>query len=281
MRVALHLEQLRDSHGPGAAHAPEVVAGEVDEHQVLGALLLVGLELVRERIVGRAVGVAAARARDRLERRDAGARERDVRLRRGRHDLAVAEVAEDHVGRRVDGAQRAVERERARGRRARDQLRRHHLEDVAALDVHLRGAHHRLVVGGRALGIALAGAAQGRHGLHARGQRPEQVGAERVGLAVVAGLRDHLQRLAHVIEGDDDGREQEAAERRVVALAHRRQRDARLERRARVVGEVADDAAAERGQAGEVGVPVAGERVPQRARSRSRRRARSARSRRP
>ena len=58
VRVALDLEQLGDAHAAGLADAAEVVARQVDEHQMLGALLLVGLELVRERVVGGAVGVA-------------------------------------------------------------------------------------------------------------------------------------------------------------------------------------------------------------------------------
>ena len=67
-----------------------------------------------------------------------------------------------------------------------------------------------------------------------------------------------------MVERDDDGREEEAPDRLVVAVAGRRQRHARLERAGRVVGEAADDAAAERRQAGEIGVGVARERAAQR-----------------
>ena len=43
--VGLDLHQLVDVHAAVLAHAPEVVAPEVDEHHVLGALLLVGEQL--------------------------------------------------------------------------------------------------------------------------------------------------------------------------------------------------------------------------------------------
>ena len=43
--VELDLHQLVDVHAAVLAHAPEVVAAEVHEHHVLGALLLVGEQL--------------------------------------------------------------------------------------------------------------------------------------------------------------------------------------------------------------------------------------------
>ena len=63
VRVALDLEQARRPHGAGLADAGQVVAGEVDEHHVLGALLLVGGELGRERVVGRRAVAARAGCR--------------------------------------------------------------------------------------------------------------------------------------------------------------------------------------------------------------------------
>ena len=38
-RVALEREQLRDADGAGRAHARQIVAHQVDNHQVLGAIL--------------------------------------------------------------------------------------------------------------------------------------------------------------------------------------------------------------------------------------------------
>ena len=49
--VVLHDHELVDLHRAVLAHAPEVVAAEVDEHHVLGPLLLVGEQLVRHPLV--------------------------------------------------------------------------------------------------------------------------------------------------------------------------------------------------------------------------------------
>ena len=105
VRVVLDLHEAVDLDAAVLADAAEVVAPEVDEHHVLGALLLVGQQLVR-------VGVAPrARAGDRASRR-VPAGDRQQRLGRGAGDLEVQEVQEVHVGRRVDDAQPAVDRER-------------------------------------------------------------------------------------------------------------------------------------------------------------------------
>ena len=48
VRVALERHVLRHAHGAVVADAAEVVAAEVDEHHVLGALLLVALQLLAE-----------------------------------------------------------------------------------------------------------------------------------------------------------------------------------------------------------------------------------------
>ncbi len=49
--VVLDLHELGHLHGAEAAHAAEVVAAEVHEHEVLGPLLLVGQQLARDRVV--------------------------------------------------------------------------------------------------------------------------------------------------------------------------------------------------------------------------------------
>ena len=84
VRVALDGHELRHPHGAGVAHAADVVAAEVDQHDVLGALLLVALQLLAEPEVLLRGGAARARAGDR------------VRL-----DLAVLD-AHQHLGRRAD-----------------------------------------------------------------------------------------------------------------------------------------------------------------------------------
>ena len=65
VRVGLDRHQLVDLDAAVLADAAEVVAAEVDEHHVLGALLRVGEQLARalQVLLGRAG--ARARARDR------------------------------------------------------------------------------------------------------------------------------------------------------------------------------------------------------------------------
>ena len=64
MRVALDVGEAVDAHRAGRGDATDVVASEVDQHHVLGDLLLVVEELVFECEVLVLVDAARARARD-------------------------------------------------------------------------------------------------------------------------------------------------------------------------------------------------------------------------
>ena len=136
--VALHL------HAAQGRHAPDVVAPQVDEHVVLGQLLLVGQQVSLERRVLLGGGAAGARARQR-EGVEPTVLQLGERLgARGGH-LHVVRGDEGHVGRGVRAAKHPVGvEEAARGRRA-DGVGQHHLEDVALVDVLLGAAHHGLV----------------------------------------------------------------------------------------------------------------------------------------
>ena len=98
VREPLGLEEALDLHGAGLADAREVVAAEVDEHHVLGAVLLGGEQ---------PLGVARRRARScpaigfRLARR---ALDLHVRLGRRADEREVAELEQEEVRRRVDRA---------------------------------------------------------------------------------------------------------------------------------------------------------------------------------
>ena len=97
---------------PGAAHAREVVAAEVDEHHVLGAVLLRGEQ---------PLGVALARLRragDRVQRR-ARALALDERLGRRADEREPVELEQEEVRRRVDAPQRC-----GRARAPRPSVRR-------------------------------------------------------------------------------------------------------------------------------------------------------------
>ena len=109
MAVALDLHVLADGHGPGPGDAAEVVAAEVDEHHVLGALLRVALELLGEQ----------RRPRGRRRRAAACRRSGGSSAGRPRPGAAapgdapttsnVGRPDEEQVRARVDPAQRAVE----------------------------------------------------------------------------------------------------------------------------------------------------------------------------
>ena len=113
------------------ADAREVVAAEVDEHHVLGAILLGREQRLR---------VAVAR-RDRAgDRVHGGARALalDDGLRRAADERDVAELEQEEIRRRIDATECPVELERRGRGRALGALRDHDLEDVALADVLLR-----------------------------------------------------------------------------------------------------------------------------------------------
>ena len=125
---------------PVLADAADVVAAEIDEHDVLGALLLVALQLLGQPHVLFVVAPARPRARNRV-RLDARPFDAHQHLRRRADDRHAAHPDEIHVGRRIDVPQRAVDGERIGVDVGLEALRQHDLVDVAGGDVLLRRAH--------------------------------------------------------------------------------------------------------------------------------------------
>ena len=128
-------------HGAERRHPADIVATEIQQHQMLGAFLRVGQQFGLQRLilfVGRA---APARARQRPDRHRAVAQPHQD-LRAGAHDGKAAEIEEEQERRRIDPPQRAIQRERRQGERHREALAQHDLERVAGGDVFL-AAHHR------------------------------------------------------------------------------------------------------------------------------------------
>ena len=128
MREALGLEEAGDADAAGPAGAREIVAAEVDEHHVLGPVLL-GVE--------QPLGVALTRlgrAGDRVQAR-AAVLALDERLRRGADQREPVELEQEEVRRRVDAPQRPVELQRRGRGLALGALREHDLERVAGPDV--------------------------------------------------------------------------------------------------------------------------------------------------
>ena len=108
----LNDHELVNRDGAGLGDTREVVACQVDEHEVLGAFFLIGEQLLGQGHVFLAGCAARAGAGDRVGAGDA-VFEGNERLRRGtdnveRGSLSVVKVEEVHVRRGVGLAQHAV-----------------------------------------------------------------------------------------------------------------------------------------------------------------------------
>ena len=137
MAEALGLHQPLYLHRPDPRDAAHVVAPQVDEHGVLRALFRVRAQLLLEAQVLLLRRAATARARYRAHRHLARLH-LDEKLRRGPEQLPAAEPQVEVVRGGARGAQGAVQRE-AIAVRQLEALGKHHLEDVAGMDV-LEGA---------------------------------------------------------------------------------------------------------------------------------------------
>ncbi len=122
---------------PTCANATDVVAAEVHQHHVLGALLRVGEQFEFEGFVLLAGRTARTCTRDRTHR-DGVTFEAHEDLGTRPDDVEAAEVVIEHVGRRIQRPQRAVQRERRCRVRMGQPLRQHDLHDVAVVHVALR-----------------------------------------------------------------------------------------------------------------------------------------------
>jgi hypothetical protein len=141
--VALDHAELVDAHGSHLRHATDVVAAEIDEHQVLGPLLGIGEQLGLERPV--LLGGLSARPRPGDGTHvDLPPVESHEDLRRCADQHRSFAAHEEQVRARIDDAQVAVDRKGVHLERDPELLGEHHLEDVAGLDV-LLGALHVLV----------------------------------------------------------------------------------------------------------------------------------------
>ena len=199
MRVALDAEGLGDLHAAGLRNAADVVARQVDQHHVLGALLRVGQQLGLQRLVLLGCGPARTRAGDGPHGDDlAGLLTRAGRVRRARkgggqllthqdlrrraHDLEVPHVVVVHVGAGVERAQRPVQRQRALGVALLQALAQHDLHAVARGNVGLATLHCGLE---RSLGeLALHGIAGAAPDLGRRDGKAQLV--DQLGQALLA-----------------------------------------------------------------------------------------------
>ncbi len=174
--VALQGHQLVDRLGAEAHHPPDVVAGQVDQHDVLGDLLGVLDQLAGQPAVLLGRAAPPAGAGDGPGHHLAVAQLDHGLGRRPDHgDVGVAQ--EVHVRAGVDLAQDPVHVEGVGVQVEVEALGQHDLEDVAGQDV-LLGHLHRVAVRPGADRRADLGQGVGGVGRHRRqvGQRPAQVG---------------------------------------------------------------------------------------------------------
>ncbi len=229
VRVALGLEEADDVNGAGRADPREVVSAEVDQHDVLG-LVLLGRE--------QALGVTRTGARRPGYRVQRGARalELDQGLRGGADEGDPVQLEQEVVRGRVDAPERAVEGERRRAGLPLRPLREHDLEGVARADVLLRPPDAVLV------GL-LRGEAPGSSGSSRVRRLLRDLPGQTIGdLGRIA--REHLGDARDMVEADERVGDDEAALRK--PRAGLRERNRRLQHGDVVVAEVADDGAARR-----------------------------------
>ena len=138
--VALHRGELRHLDGARYADPAEVVAGQVDEHDVFGPLLRVGHQVGRERGVLVGGGAAPAGAGDGVQQRPA-AGHLEVRLGRRADDVEAVEPKQVHVWRGVRRPQHPVDVQRVGLGGALEPLRHNDLEALAVADRLLRRLH--------------------------------------------------------------------------------------------------------------------------------------------
>src|SRR5680860_1817153 len=219
LTVIFQEEAVGDAHAADLRHAPDIVAAEIEQHQMLGALLGVGEQLLGERFVFVRRGTARPRAGDGPDG-DLALAYAHQNLGARTHHGEVTEVQEIQKRRGVHPPQRAVERERGELERRLEALAEHHLKDIACRDVLLGARHFRHIGiwrgrgfrrGMRGIGAELAGMRQRLvQPLHddvepLRGARIGRLGAHawcgphrrHHGHLVFDGIEDHDQRRPH------------------------------------------------------------------------------------
>ena len=267
MAVALDGHEVGDFHGAVFGDAADIVAGEVDEHEVLGAFLGVGHEVfgVRGILFGR--GAAPAGACDGADFHEA-AGEAHMDFRRTADERVAAGAAQaEHVGRGVDEAQGAVEAEGVAAESGFEPLGEHDLENVAGADVFLRALDHGVVfaAGGVRCGGRGRRGGVGEQGLEGEGLAEffegfaDALRGSVVGGAGVATVRENIfhdaQAAAPVVEDEDGFRDHEEHVRNAEFVLGRRG-DGGLEPADAIVAEVADGAAVEGRHGGVAGGAV-------------------------
>ena len=195
-------------------HAADVVAPQVDEHDVLGPLLGIGQQLFGQGAVLGLVGTPAPRPRQRPDRHHPVLDpHQDLRRAADQGEIAIGQIKQKRAG--IDHAQHPVNIERGGLRLDREPLAGNHLKNVAGLDVFLAMTHDRFIFGAGEIRPRLerdrrfrVDVAQSQLGA-GRGQAIDQlvdpvarrfVGRPGIGVRPDMCLGDHQDRLADMIE---------------------------------------------------------------------------------
>ncbi|KAI3481242.1 hypothetical protein L1887_56458 [Cichorium endivia] len=183
VRKLLDVHERLHLRSRGIAYAVDVVTRQIHQHDMLGLVLDRTRQLRCKLRILFVASPALHRTRNRVHRHLARL-DLAQRFRRGSHQLAVAAVDVEHVGRRVDLAKMSVAVECVQRGPARESLRGHRLDDIALDNVLAQRRDKALV----------SGLAHVRHGLLARkngrllGQR-------------CAGAREHLDEVLDLVVG--------------------------------------------------------------------------------
>ena len=158
--IALHIHQVFHLHRTILAHPAEIIATQINQHHVLGALLLIVPHLLFKAQVFGLVAPARVRARDgpifQLASRYA-----HQHLRRGTENLGLSHPQKVKVWRRIHLSQGAVKIEWLDARDKIEPLRKHDLKNVARGNVLLAALYASQEFRTRGSGIDLELSRQG------------------------------------------------------------------------------------------------------------------------
>src|SRR6266516_2660620 len=147
LAVALDEELFGDFDAANFGDPPDIVAAEIEQHEMLGALLGIGEEFGFECLILARRCATWPGAGDRTDRHDAtGGLHHDFRT--GSGDCETAEIEKIKIWRWIDAAQSAIKRKRRQRERQRETLRQYDLKNVSGGDILLSAHHHALVFRG-------------------------------------------------------------------------------------------------------------------------------------
>ncbi len=157
VRIALDVHQVFHLHRAVFAHPPQIVAAEIDQHDVLGAFFFVAAHLLFQSAVFGLVAAARMSSGDRPIFQLASGHPHQ-HLRRRAQNVRIAHAQKIQIGRGIHLPQRAVYIERRDFRNEIEALRQHDLENVSGGNVFLAAldAAQKTLAAGAGVNLELA-----------------------------------------------------------------------------------------------------------------------------